>query len=353
MKVVFCWAKLSWYMAACWDELCRRGVEVHVIAPAPGREAPRGWGREAYRFTYTLLTEHEVKSPDVVRKNVEDQAPDVIVISGWWNPAYRALTRPGWAGGDPTLLLAMDNPDRGDLRQILASRLYAGYFRRFAGVIVPGERGRCLARRWGFADSQIAPCLYGVDGRALSPLLDRRTAGGWPKRFVFVGQYVERKGVDILVEASEAYVCHSEDPWQVWACGAGPLEGALEHSDAVKNVGFVEPWELPGRLEECGAFILPSRYDAWPLAIVEACAAGLPVVATSACGSAVELLRHMHNGIEIPAGSAEHLEAAMHWIDRRWNEAPEMGRYSRYLAEPYLAREWARKWEAYLKQMGP
>ena len=55
--------------------------------------------------------------------------------------------------------------------------------------------------------------------------------------------------------------------------------------------GFVQPADQAAIWAEHGAFALASRYDPWPLVIVEACAAGLPVIHSEACGSAVELVR--------------------------------------------------------------
>ena len=46
---------------------------------------------------------------------------------------------------------------------------------------------------------------------------------------------------------------------------------------------------------EAGAFLLASRFDPWPLVIVEACAAGLPVVTSTKCGAA-EILSEGETG---------------------------------------------------------
>lgn len=114
--------------------------------------------------------------------------------------------------------------------------------------------------------------------------------------------------------------------------------------DGIVNHGFVSPTEVPQIMTQSGAFVLASRYDAWPLVIVESCSAGLPIVCSYACGSAVELVRDRHNGFTVKTGCAESLMKAMIQIHDLEDQLVEFGRRSRELAAPYSAEAWADRW---------
>ena len=93
-----------------------------------------------------------------------------------------------------------------------------------------------------------------------------------------------------------------------------------------------------------GAFLLPSRFDPWPLALVEAAAAGLPVICTNVCGSSVEVIRSGYHGLVIPANHVQSLCQAMIEIHNAYPELPEWGHRGQQLAKPYSASEWAKRW---------
>ena len=75
-----------------------------------------------------------------------------------------------------------------------------------------------------------------------------------------------------------------------------------------------------------GVFVLASRYDPWPLVIVESSAAGLPVLCTEACGSAVELVRAHYNGWLVATGDIADFARGLLLAHESYNDLPLMGR---------------------------
>jgi glycosyltransferase involved in cell wall biosynthesis len=71
----------------------------------------------------------------------------------------------------------------------------------------------------------------------------------------------------------------------------------------------------------------PSQFEAWALVINEAVACGLPVIATSVTGAAVELVRHRVNGMLVPPGDVAALSRAMLHVAEP-GRAADMGRAS-------------------------
>ncbi len=342
MKIVFCWPSISGYMAACWRELADRpGVDVHVI----------GLRRAAGKFSdfqpsildglsHHLLDEEERVSRRRIRDLALAEDPDVLVLAGWQHKPYVPLAFDRAFRGVRRIMM-IDNAYRGDLRQRLGRLALRPYLARMDAVFVPGERSWRYARWLGVREQRLHRGTYGVDWDGLAPLWDQRAAGGWPRSFLFAGQHLRRKGVDLLAEAYAAYRERVDAPWPLVTAGKGPEEGVLAGRPGVEPRGFVQPEVMAELRKEAAAFVLPSRSDAWPLALVEACAAGLPVICSEACGSAVELVRSHHNGWVIPTGDAGALADALVRAHESHSRLAEMGRASREMAAAYSAQRWA------------
>jgi glycosyltransferase involved in cell wall biosynthesis len=266
----------------------------------------------------------------------------VIAIAGWLDAAYRQLPFRSELQGT-RFVMGMDTPLRGDLRQRVAGWVLRRYLSRMHKVVVPGERAWQYARHLGIAPARIARGLYGVDYTGLQTTFHERRTARWPQRFLFAGRYAEEKGIVTLLEAYRHYRAQVVDPWELTCCGMGPLRPRVAAAGAVDR-GFVQPAAMRQVMRESGALVMPSRYDPWPLAIVEACAAGLPVVASDACGSAVECVRDAVNGFTFATGDVRALAERLAEIHAGYEGLPSMGEQSLGLARPYSAENWAKKW---------
>ncbi|MDB5328115.1 MAG: rfaG, partial [Phycisphaerales bacterium] len=159
MKIVICWSHISGYMAACWRALAAvPGVELFVLGFESDPVAPfdtRLLGEVRHR----LLSETDRQNADLTKQLVVDEKPDVMLMSGWFHPAYRALAKdPAVAGVKK--ILAVDTPFRGDLRQAIGKHLLKSLLRKFDRIVVSGERGYAYARYLGFTEQQIRRGVY-------------------------------------------------------------------------------------------------------------------------------------------------------------------------------------------------
>jgi glycosyltransferase involved in cell wall biosynthesis len=177
--------------------------------------------------------------------------------------------------------------------------------------------------------------------RYLSLARPQRPAGA-PFTFLFCGQLVHRKGVDVLAEAFGRAACE-EPRLRLLVAGAGPEREALEcalPAGRFELRGHV-PWEgLPALYAEADALVLPSRHDGWGLVVNEALASGIPVVATTAVGAAADLLREGETGFLVPPADATALAAALLSAARA---PPGMGERARLLAQERLLPALAAK----------
>lgn len=143
-----------------------------------------------------------------------------------------------------------------------------------------------------------------------------------------VGRLTKEKGYQQLVVAMARVRC--EVPTSVLVLvGDGPERTALEGqcrasgvADAVRFVGRqspVDPW-----LASFDAFVLPTQWDSFGLALVEAMGLGIPVIATDAGGPA-EIVEHGVSGLLVPPGDAEALAGAILYLREHRDLAQRMG----------------------------
>ncbi len=137
----------------------------------------------------------------------------------------------------------------------------------------------------GFSDARLV--LNGVDLEEFGG----RIAHGGPFRFAFVGRLVRQKGLDVLLRAVAIARGRTTERFTVVLVGDGPQRGALERlaeklgvADGVSFRGTLPRADLVYTLRTAEAFVLPSRSEGFPIAILEAWAAGTPVVATAVGG---------------------------------------------------------------------
>jgi glycosyltransferase involved in cell wall biosynthesis len=347
-KVVFCWSDISGYMAVCWKALHDSAeIDVFVIAFQALTETAFG-DRLMQDIPCQLLDLQDRQDSKTIEQIVVSLQPDVVVIGGWLHQPYSKLVSVAKLQ-DTAFVMGMDTPWQDNVRQRLAPLVLRSYLQRMARVVVTGERSWQYAKRLGFAPERIDRGLYGIDYASWLPLWTARSQVNWPRSFLFVGRYISIKAVDVLIQAYQAYRKQVNDPWDLVCCGQGELKSQLAGQPGIIDRGFLQPDEMKSVWQSAGAFILPSRFDPWPLAIVEAAAAGLPIICTDTCGSGVEVVRSWYNGLVIPEDNVMALTQALVTFDRYHAELPIWGKRSQELAAPYSTSIWVSRWQALLQ----
>ena len=103
---------------------------------------------------------------------------------------------------------------------------------------------------------------------------------------MFLGQVGERKGTFTLLDAWAKMLANGETPALLTVAGDGEVERAharvaeLGLSESVQVLGWVAPAETGRLLNQSQVLVLPSLNEGQPMAILEAMARGLCVVAT-------------------------------------------------------------------------
>jgi glycosyltransferase involved in cell wall biosynthesis len=115
-------------------------------------------------------------------------------------------------------------------------------------------------------------------------------------------------------------------------------------ADGVQFVGRVEPASMPALLDDADIFVNASVLDNQPVSILEAFAAGLPVVSTPT-GDIAAMVRHDETGLVVPPRDAEALAAAVLVLLKNPERAARLARCARdeiaRFTWPAIRGQWA------------
>ena len=188
-------------------------------------------------------------------------------------------------------------------------------------------------RAIGVAEARIRHVPNGVDLARFEGALDRRAVrarhGLDPDAFVFlsVGRNHPKKNYATLIEAVARLAGDTDRPFQLQIVGNGVpelteqvnglgLSGRIKLADQIggAEAGNGVPWlpsgELVALYRSADAFVFPSLIETFGIAIVEAMAAGLPVIVGDSPGCR-DIVRRGRDGLMVPARDAEALADAM------------------------------------------
>lgn len=132
------------------------------------------------------------------------------------------------------------------------------------------------------------------------------------KVVISVGQFIHRKGFDILLNACKQISCKDT----IFLIIGGTEETfrrniSKEIPDYVKIFPFMQKKELFQYYLAADFFVLPTREDVWGLVVNEAMACGLPVITTNRCGAGLELINNGENGYIVQANDDNELAKSL------------------------------------------
>lgn len=183
---------------------------------------------------------------------------------------------------------------------------------------------------------------------ALPPIRDN----GSRISIVSVASLHTRKGLDVAIDAASRLI-DLDFEWMI--VGDGPERKHLEHhardrgvADRVLFAGFHQnPQPF---YDDATVFVLPSRLEGNPLALVEAMAAGLPAVATR-CATAVEEHLAGGAGLLVPVDDPDALATAIRSLLNDPVRREQMGRVARAHAAAYTPAKIAERYDALFSEV--
>lgn len=350
MKVLVLYSEIAGYFLACIKAFVENtGAEVHIVRWPIHPDAP-------FRFTEIPgVTFYERKdfTDDGLKEFAQKLNPDVVYLTGWMDKAYLPIGKVFKKQGKP-VICALDNQWHGNMRQRLAIFLSPFFLRpNVTHLWIPGKYQYTYARKLGFKPAQIRTGVYAADTKAFERVwaeTKEAKSQNYPKKFLFVGRFVPVKGLQELLPAY-AQLQQEGCDWELELVGTGEMKAELAGKPGIRLRDFVQPEELPDLARDAGAFVLPSRFEPWGVVLHEFAAAGLPIVASDACGAATAFLQDGKNGYQHTAQDAVSLTDALRKI---WKSSDaqllELGRQSVELSRAISPQTWAATLQTFLPQ---
>ena len=187
-------------------------------------------------------------------------------------------------------------------------------------IAVSDETARSFCEAIGDVADKITVVCNAVDIESYPAKADREEVrirlgfGSDEHLMTMVGTFKRQKGHRYLVEAATSVVGRWPD-LHILLVGGGDLAREIETqvnaaglSNRVHLLGSRR--DVPEILAASDSFVLPSLWEGLPVALVEAMAGGLPVIATSVSGTEQVIVEGV-TGLLVPPGDAEALADAM------------------------------------------
>lgn len=198
------------------------------------------------------------------------------------------------------------------------------------------DRAACIvvvSDRWNEWMQQVTrnPRVVPIPNSVPLPPLTRKARE--PALVAFTGRCSEAKGLYDLLQAS-LVLRRSLPRLRIECAGDGDLDEAertiasMGLADRVRIHGWIDAGRRDELLGRATVFVLPSHAEGLPMSLLEAMAAGCPVVATRV-GGIPDLVAHGVNGLLVPPGDAAALAEAVHRVIANPSLAHKLGRAAR------------------------
>ncbi len=217
-----------------------------------------------------------------------------VLLRRWWNRLPYAF----WS----------DTPKvSGGVARRVLNAVQRFFTKRAAALLATGAPAIRNYTAMGVKRAKLRNFPFIVDpahfARALTIRANR--APGSPVTFVLPARLLDSlKGQRVAIQAlATAKAKIPNISLRLVLAGAGPdgemlreMAAQLGVSEQIDFRGWVEYEDVPALLGEADALVLPSRWDPFPVAVIEGMAAGLPILGSSECGSVQERVVEGVNG---------------------------------------------------------
>jgi glycosyltransferase involved in cell wall biosynthesis len=170
-----------------------------------------------------------------------------------------------------------------------------------------------------------------------------------------VGRLTPQKGFDRLIRAF-AEVARQEPRWTLSICGRGYEHDALQAliveagmADNVTLRGAVQ--DIGREMEQASLFAMSSRWEGFPLVLVEAMSKGLPVVAFDCPTGPADIVEHGRTGILVPNGDRKAFAQAMLELMRDEEKRRRFGAAAAERAEQFGIARVGAQWDELLAEL--
>lgn len=333
------------YLRGLYHYLLRHGHDALILSSAGGRPVDNlrliqlGGALHLKGSGSTTSIPVTLASPTHLRALLQREACDILHVMAPYSPTLSGrLLLHSEAAHVLTFLVAIEP---GLYRAALGTlaKLQWRSLHRFDARIAISATAAATGRALYGGSYTIIPCGVDVsqfrpDVAPLPPLMDG------DQNLVYVGRLEQRKGVAHLIRAF-ALLERQYPRLRLVIGGDGPERAALERLAAqlglqrVLFLGYVPSANLPRLLAAADLFCAPATYaESFGIVLIEAMAAGLPIVAAANAGYAGLLAAHPGN-LSVPPGNARALAGAIAALIERPDYCQWLGAQNRMAVAGY------------------
>jgi glycosyltransferase involved in cell wall biosynthesis len=258
-----------------------------------------------------------------LNNEIEKWGADIVWVWGWsFESHLKALRffkgkKEVWFRGDSTLL---DESSGFGIKKIIRRVFLTWVYRHVDKAFYVGTHNKAYFMKHGLKANQLIYAPHAVDnnrftdptGKHRKQAKEIRIQLGIPEKrklLLYVGKFEPNKNLMELINAI------NDTDFNLLLVGNGPEEKILKQS-ASENIFFM-PFQnqsnMPIIYRVGDALVLNSKSETWGLAINEALACGIPVIASNKCGGAIDLLDG-GSGVVIKTIKKNTIEDAMMFI---------------------------------------
>lgn len=343
-KVIFITTHPIQYNAPLFKLIAKRNnIEIKVFytwSQAKERVFDPGFGKER-QWDIPLLEGYDYEFLDNVSKKpgsnhyggivnpnilnrIKDFKPNAILVFGWNFKSHLQVLRffknkiPIWFRGDSTLL---DENQLGVVKKIFRRLALRWVFKHVDKAFYVGRANKEYFLKHGINEHQLSFAPHAIDNNRFYDINEKYSSRAkiWRNElsiqdndvvFLFAGKFESKKNPNILINAFKKI---SKENIHLILVGNGILEKKLKSETVThKNIHFLDfqnQSNMPIVYRLGNVFVLPSKGpgETWGLAINEAMASGIPVVASNKCGCNLDLIKDGYNGFVFDAENEEML----------------------------------------------
>jgi glycosyltransferase involved in cell wall biosynthesis len=247
---------------------------------------------------------------------------------------------------------ALSPRDRQSWKTPLKKWLLPNIFNLADMVIVPSSGGVRLMHSLGIPEHRVQLTPYVVNNN------------WWSEQAQQVNRTLVRQQWEIPEDSPVVLFCAKLQPWkrphdvlQAFAnanvpgaylvfAGEGPLREelkakakALEISERVRFLGFINQSQLPSVYRCADLFVLPSEHEPFGVVVNEAMLCGCPVVVSDRVGARYDLVRHGETGFVFPCGNVDALAGIFREILPNSERLQQMGEAASKRMDTWSPRE--------------
>ena len=235
------------------------------------------------------------------------------------------------------------------------STLRSQTYGRAAAIVVQtqGVAGWAAAQHWPCPIYVIPNAAPAINPAELPPVPSDRSR----RSIVALGRLSHEKGFDLLIEAF-ARVAADHPTWDLRIVGEGNERNSLQaiaQRCGQESRVLLMGWNprSDSILKDSDIFVLPSRYEGFPNALLEAMAVGLPCISFDCDSGPRDMIRSGIEGLLVPPENVAELAAAMHQLMSDEKLRASLGANASNVTQRFSRDRIYRLWDAVLDRLPP